>query len=158
MNKNLNSLQILVIIILFLKIGLFKCIPLNSIDASWNNEYQIEAYKILAGETLRLECPQSNPTWFYRNPETNIEDLIVTRHGIINVEYKHKITSHATLKHKIIFINKVNVEDDGIYSCLYTKNMLTSNDNADDGMTSLQQRFTFNVTVYSKYSITCKIF
>ena len=27
---------------------------------------KFEPYKAMAGETVRLECPQPNPTWFFR--------------------------------------------------------------------------------------------
>ena len=109
---------------------------------------QIETIKILAGETLSMECPKTSPTWFYRSSEKNNEDLIVTRHGVVNVEYKQKITSHSILKHKIIFINKISPFDDGIYSCLYAKSL----QNEGEDVAIMQERHMFNVSVYSKFA------
>jgi hypothetical protein len=102
---------------------------------------QYEAYKALAGETVRLECPEPNPTWFFRRANlansrnaahdyydetaraqkegNGAEDLIVTRHGVINADYKYKIMCHVTLKHKVIVVNNVDFEDEGLYTCLY---------------------------------------
>jgi hypothetical protein len=106
-------------------------------------------YKVLVGETLSLECSQNSPTWFFRSLETNIEELIVTRHGIVNVEFKNKITSHPILRHKILFINKINFNDDGLYSCLYTK--ILQNSLTNEIVPVLQDRQIFNVSVYSKF-------
>jgi hypothetical protein len=142
---------------------------------------QYESYKALVGETVRLECPQPNPTWFYRkfnnNPadllNTNnneAEDLIVTRHGIINADYKYKIMCHLTLKHKVIIINNIDFDEEGLYTCLYTmptgsgsndgkppslssyySNNAESNFYSNDGTGNpVQYRYVFNVTVYSK--------
>lgn len=127
---------------------------------------RFEPYKALAGETIRLECPQPNPTWFFRRQKSgdternfNIggpgEDLIVTRHGIVNADYKYKIMCHMTLKHKVIIINNVGFDEEGLYTCLYTQpesvyyngnaGLMASNDNS-----VRQYRYVFNVTVYSK--------
>ena len=122
-----------------------------------------EAYKALAGETVRLECPQPNPTWFFRrlnkdnSNSNNVEDLIVTRHGIINADYKYKIMCHVTLKHQVIIINNIDFDEEGLYTCLYTQpnlepafksgQVMHSNDKSP-----IQYRYVFNVTVYSKLS------
>lgn len=115
-----------------------------------------ELYKALAGETVRLECPQANPTWFFRKATSPIgqqEDLIVTRHGIINVDYKYKIVVHMNLKHKVIIINSVEYDDEGLYTCLYT--MPTSGPVLDEELgqmaNSVQYRHVFNVSIYSMY-------
>lgn len=116
-------------------------------------EASVESIKVLIGDQLRIECPQMNPTWFYRRVSRKNEDLVVTRHGVINVEYKQKITTHPLLKHKIIFINKIDADDDGVYSCLYTKSMQNSFNNYGDEsmMPIIQERYSFNVSVYSKF-------
>jgi hypothetical protein len=145
---------------------------------------QYESYKALVGETVRLECPQPNPTWFYRhvsnsadqssNSNDGAEDLIVTRHGIINADYKYKIMCHLTLKHKVIIINNIDFEEEGLYTCLYTMptqntdlsykppslSTYYSNSGANSGdagffsndgtSNPVQYRYVFNVTVYSK--------
>lgn len=129
---------------------------------------QYELYKALIGETVRLECPQPNPTWFFRRSSSssssgsigsgisspsssnnNLEDLIVTRHGVINADYKYKIMCHMTLKHKVIIVNNVEFEDEGLYTCLYT---LPASLDADGtgSSSSVQYRYVFNVTVYSE--------
>ena len=144
---------------------------------------QYESYKALVGETVRLECPQPNPTWFYRkfnnnpadllnnNNNNEAEDLIVTRHGIINADYKYKIMCHLTLKHKVIIINNIDFDEEGLYTCLYTmptsvassdgkppslssyySNNGDSNFYSNDGTGNpVQYRYVFNVTVYSKF-------
>lgn len=132
-----------------------------------------ETYKALVGETVRLECPQPNPTWFFRrtsnsdngnmNNNNNKEDLIVTRHGIINADYKYKIMCHISLKHKVIIINNIDFEEEGLYTCLYTmpieqSKSITSlantnymvEDELSDVLNTVQYRHVFNVTVYSK--------
>jgi hypothetical protein len=109
-----------------------------------------ETVKVLLGDTLSIECPQVNATWFYRSLKNKNEDLIVTRHGIVNAEYKRKITMHPILKHKIIFISKVEADDDGVYSCLYTKSMQNSFNDYDDIVPIIQERRSFNITVYSE--------
>ncbi len=131
---------------------------------------QFEPYKALAGETIRLECPQPNPTWFFRRPkhgehEKNFniggpgEDLIVTRHGIINADYKYKIMCHITLKHKVIIINNVGFDEEGLYTCLYTQpdnaflNSANSGLMASNDISMRQYRYVYNVTVYSKLSL-----
>ena len=137
---------------------------------------KFEAYKALAGETIRLECPQPNPTWFFRRLKGGDsataaadlgggagEDLIVTRHGIINADYKYKIMCHITLKHKVIIINNIDFDEEGLYTCLYTQppssdqfyannneGLLKTNELATNN--NLQYRYVFNVTVYSKLS------
>lgn len=89
------------------------------------------------------------------------EDIIVTRHGIINADYKYKIMCHMTLKHKVIIINNIEFDEEGVYTCLYTlpnnnndlvsNNMITSsNDNTNFNSNLMQYRHVFNVTVYSK--------
>lgn len=111
-----------------------------------------ENFKALKGETVRLECPQPDPTWFFRSSDREIEDLIVTRHGIINVDYKYKITCHPVLKHQTISINKVDIEDEGIYSCLYTSTAPSKSSNENDGeIIAVQHRLNFNVSVYSNF-------
>ena len=141
---------------------------------------QHESYKALAGETVRLECPQPNPTWFFRRTSRDtsgddgsvgsVEDLIVTRHGIINADYKYKIMCHVTLKHKVIVINSIDFEDEGLYTCLYTMpveanraalgksfaslnseltSLLISGGSGGDS-NPIQYRHVFNVSVYSK--------
>lgn len=122
---------------------------------------QFENYKAIVGETVRLECPQPNPTWFFRRmnseePNANtVEDLIVTRHGIINGDYKYKIMCHMTLKHKVIIINNIDFEEEGLYTCLYTlPNEVSSNSilTSDSAINQpIQYRYVFNVTVYSKF-------
>jgi hypothetical protein len=153
---------------------------------------QYESYKALAGETVRLECPQPNPTWFFRRALTSsqdkagagefedanknkegAEDLIVTRHGVINADYKYKIMCHVTLKHKVIVINNVDFEDEGLYTCLYTLSTPDASESEGkhgvapsllspyaaynnehvlnpDG-SPVQYRYVFNVSVYSTY-------
>lgn len=116
---------------------------------------QHESYKALIGETVRLECPQSNPTWFFRkfsesSTVDNIDDIIVTRYGIINSEYKYKIMCHMTLKHKVILINNIDFDEEGLYTCLYT----LPPDSISRTLThqlknQIQFRYVFNVTVYS---------
>ena len=137
----------------------------NNNNVAPNPTIKHEAYKALAGETVRLECPQPNPTWFFRrlnrdnsNPN-NLEDLIVTRHGIINADYKYKIMCHVTLKHQVIIINNIDFEEEGLYTCLYTqpvnaeagfhpvKSLTDKNNNSP-----VQYRYVFNVSVYSKLS------
>ncbi len=91
------------------------------------------------------------------------EDIIVTRHGIINADYKYKIMCHMTLKHKVIIINNIEFDEEGVYTCLYTlpnndliasNNLLTSsNDNPNFNANSMQYRHVFNVTVYSKFLV-----
>ena len=86
---------------------------------------QFENFKASFGETIRLECPQPNPTWFFRRtsnddsnrgfgsfPDTNSQDLpseeiIVTRHGVVTAAHKYKIMCHPTHKHKIIIISDI---------------------------------------------------
>lgn len=126
---------------------------------------------------VRLECPQPNPTWFYRRlnqdqtlnkqPADNskidgTEDLIVTRHGIINADYKYKIMCHMSLKHKVIIINNIEFEDEGLYTCLYTlpTDILASsfygkNNDMENNFNGnlIQYRHVFNVTVYSNIKI-----
>jgi hypothetical protein len=139
-----------------------------------------ETYKALVGETVRLECPQPNPTWFFRrtsntenlktNNNNNKEDLIVTRHGIINADYKYKIMCHISLKHKVIIINNIDFEEEGLYTCLYTMPIEQSKsiaslantnymveDELTDVLNTVQYRHVFNVTVYSKIC-SCNIF
>ena len=137
-----------------------------------------ETYKALVGETVRLECPQPNPTWFFRrtassdnaNINNNKEDLIVTRHGIINADYKYKIMCHISLKHKVIIINNIDFEEEGLYTCLYTMpieqtksiaSLANTNymveDELSDVLNTVQYRHVFNVTVYSK-NYLCNIF
>lgn len=122
-----------------------------------------------------MECPQPNPTWFFRRVNNNnllnrlttdtskgSEDLIVTRHGIINADYKYKIMCHMTLKHKVIIVNNIDFDEEGLYTCLYTlpsetqsnsfypkTNDLISSDNFNANL--MQYRHVFNVTVYSKF-------
>lgn len=115
---------------------------------------QFELYKAIQGETLRLECPQPNSTWFFRKASNSLEDLIVTRHGIINVDYKYKIMCHVNLKHKVIIVNNVEFDDEGLYTCLYS--LPASNPNIDDEYShmtssSVQHQHVFNVTVYCIY-------
>lgn len=146
---------------------------------------QYETYKALAGETVRLECPQPNPTWFFRRANSDgslnsgTEDLIVTRHGIINADYKYKIMCHMTLKHKVIIINNIDFDEEGLYTCLYTQplevvpksniqtlssssyysnnnneiNEPSVNQGFDSNPNPIQYRYVFNVTVYSKLFI-----
>ena len=131
---------------------------------------QYESYNALLGDSIRLKCPQANPTWFFRRSATEFdvlpssaprEDLIVTRHGIINADYKHKILCHITYKHQIIIINKVGFDEEGLYTCLYTqapphvpeKSYYATNEvtETETSATNLiQYRYVFNVTVYSK--------
>jgi len=112
-----------------------------------------ENYKALKGETVRLECPQPDPTWFFRSSDREIEDLIVTRHGIINVDYKYKITCHPVVKHQTISINKIDIEDEGIYSCLYTSTNSPKPSSENDGeIIAVQHRLNFNVSVYTLIS------
>ena len=118
-----------------------------------SSRIQYESYKALYGETVRLECPQPNPTWFFRRHDENgiesVEDLIVTRHGIINADYKYKIMCHVTLKHKVMVINSIEFEDEGLYTCLYTMPS-SSGDSFIDNSQPAQYRYVFNVTVFSK--------
>ena len=114
---------------------------------------QFEVYKALIGETVRLECPQPNPTWFFRKASSsaaNQEDLIVTRHGVINVDYKYKIMCHMSLKHKVIIVNNVEFEDEGLYTCLYTLPTAADDEYNQIATSSVQYRHVFNVTVYSE--------
>lgn len=111
-----------------------------------------EAYKALSGETVRLECPQPNPTWFYRRLNNNVEDLIVTRHGIINADYKYKIMCHVTLKHQVIIINSIDFDEEGLYTCLYTDSSESSALSNDEMQSPKQYRHVFNVTVYTLIS------
>jgi hypothetical protein len=127
--------------------------------ASPSSRIHYEHFKALVGETVRLECPQPNPTWFFRranrdspivNDGSGTEDLIVTRHGIINADYKYKIMCHVTLKHKVIVVNNIEFEDEGLYTCLYT----IPNEKGSEYLENsnpVQYRFVFNVTVYSKH-------
>ena len=137
-----------IIYLLFLLFSTFY----NCCESTNQKIYVIfESVKVLIGDTLSIECPQSNATWFYRSVKNKNEDLIVTRHGIVNAEYKRKITMHPILKHKIIFISKVEADDDGVYSCLYTKSMQNNfNDYDDEIIPIIQERRSFNVSVYSK--------
>ena len=152
-----------------------------------NQNIRHETYKALLGETVRLECPQPNPTWFFRkrnsedNKDSNVEDLIVTRHGIINADYKYKIMCHVTLKHQVIIINNIDFDEEGLYTCLYTlpslvgaespfiSNSFDMNNRNDDAYEEksessssssmpTQYRYVFNVTVYSKYNLFQFIF
>jgi len=159
-------------------------------NAAANQNIRHETYKALLGETVRLECPQPNPTWFFRrsrhqkqngdssttNNNDNVEDLIVTRHGIINADYKYKIMCHVTLKHQVIIINNIDFDEEGLYTCLYTQSPPPSsllansfinlsdgdNENNDQDYNGesrssnsmpAQYRYVFNVTVYSKRDI-----
>ena len=150
--------------------------PLLSIGEPQQPRIKFEAYKALAGETIRLECPQPNPTWFFRRLKGGDstaaavdvgggvgEDLIVTRHGIINADYKYKIMCHITLKHKVIIINNIDFDEEGLYTCLYTQPQSSDQfyANNNDGLlktnelvtnNNLQYRYVFNVTVYSKFN------
>jgi hypothetical protein len=134
---------------------------------------KFEPYKAMAGETVRLECPQPNPTWFFRQKKSgeseknfNIggpgEDIIVTRHGIINADYKYKIMCHMTLEHKVIIINNVGFDEEGLYTCLYSMpentyygdgnngfGMNFNGNNVNGRQKMIQHRYVFNVTVYS---------
>ncbi|CAF0732571.1 unnamed protein product [Brachionus calyciflorus] len=121
---------------------------------------QFELYKALLGETVRLECPQPNPTWFFRHissddtsTNNNVENIIVTRHGIINSDYKYKIMCHMTLKHKVIIINNIDFDEEGLYTCLYTipsdQSSKVGQLNADSTTNPIQFRYVFNVTVYT---------
>ena len=71
-----------------------------------------------------------------------------------------------TLKHKVIIVNNVDFEDEGLYTCLYTlpsdimsnsffsKNSdISTNENGFSNYNGnlLQYRHVFNVTVYSKF-------
>lgn len=143
----------------------------NNNNNNLNQNIRHETYKALLGETVRLECPQPNPTWFFRkrnsddNKDSDVEDLIVTRHGIINADYKYKIMCHVTLKHQVIIINNIDFEEEGLYTCLYTLPSLNAadspfisnrNEDGDDDEKSsssmpTQYRYVFNVTVYSKF-------
>jgi hypothetical protein len=141
----------------------------------------IESHKALLGETIRLECPQPNPTWFFRRVSLDssgsnskyfsgassssanknaAEDIIVTRHGIINADYKYKIMCHMTLKHKVIIVSNIDMDDEGLYTCLYTMPVGSVDGGeagvqADGSVNNLAQyRYVFNVTVYST-SIFC---
>lgn len=143
--------------------GLFSGLQSSSQSSSSSqSRIQFELYKALVGETVRLECPQPNPTWFFRkasSPASNQEDLIVTRHGVVNVDYKYKIMSHLSPKHKVIIINNVEFDDEGLYTCLYTLplagSMLGTDPDSDFMMgsapiaSSVQYRHVFNVSVYS---------
>lgn len=132
---------------------------------------KVENYKAMVGETVRFECPQPNPTWFFRrvnNDDANrakngvaaaVEELIVTRFGVINAEYKYKIMCHSTLKHKVIIINNVEFDDEGLYTCLYTQQpqnadvvmSAASEAGGGGGANNMAQfRYVFNLTVYSK--------
>jgi hypothetical protein len=162
----------------------------NSQSNTANQNIRHETYKALLGETVRLECPQPNPTWFFRRSRhqkqngdstssttnnknnDNVEDLIVTRHGIINADYKYKIMCHVTLKHQVIIINNIDFDEEGLYTCLYTQSPPPSsllsnsftladgdNENNDQDYNGesrssnsmpTQYRYVFNVTVYSK--------
>lgn len=119
---------------------------------------QHELYKALIGETVRLECPQPNATWFFRkfnsepSSNDNLDDIIVTRHGIINSDYKYKIMCHMTLKHKVILINNIDFNEEGLYTCLYTlppDSVSKTNSFIHQVKDSIQFRYVFNVTVYS---------
>lgn len=142
-----------------------------------NSRIHYESYKALLGETVRLECPQMNPTWFFRRVNSqqasadghltaasgasdsqtgysNQEDLIVTRHGVINADYKYKIMCHMSLKHKVIIVNNIEFDDEGLYTCLYTQPIssdLAGSDSINADTNPVQFRYVFNVTVYSKY-------
>lgn len=119
-----------------------------------------EIYKALLGETVRLECPQPNPTWFFRksasSTSSTAEDLIVTRHGVINVDYKYKIMCHVSLKHKVIIVNNVEFDDEGLYTCLYSLPVanVDGDEYAHAQASSVQYRHVFNVTVYSMFSLS----
>ena len=132
-----------------------------------SSRIKVENYKAMVGETVRFECPQPNPTWFFRrvnNDDANrskngvastVEELIVTRYGIINAEYKYKIMCHSTLKHKVIIINNVEFDDEGLYTCLYTQpqnggDVVVSASEAAGSNNMAQFRYVFNLTVYSK--------
>jgi hypothetical protein len=155
------KINVLIVFLLFYFICTYSGVV--GAGSSKLNVQNSESIKIQTGEKLVLECPQSNPTWFYQSRDIDTEDLIVTRHGVVNVDYKHKLTcSNSIAKHKIISINKVDIEDEGIYTCLYT--ISSSDDSVDnvDGYEeenidlkesyAIQQRYIFNVTVYSKLS------
>ena len=132
-----------------------------------NPNIRYETYKALLGETVRLECPQPNPTWFFRRLNSDnsksSEDLIVTRHGIINADYKYKIMCHVTLKHQVIIINNIDFDEEGLYTCLYTQPLVEAPfqskglGDISGGQNSgpAQYRYVFNVTVYSKFFSVC---
>jgi hypothetical protein len=147
----------------------------NEDQAEMSSQHiKIEPKRIRLGETMRLECPQANPTWFFRPTQDKAnnnnnnngkvrEDLIVTRHGIINADYKFKILCHMTLKHQVIIINNVEFNEEGLYTCLYTKQpqqspstaAVSNGDafysNENENIANLvQYRHVFNVTVFSK--------
>jgi len=73
-----------------------------------------------------------------------------------------------TLKHKVIIVNNVDFEDEGLYTCLYTlpsdmiqnsffskNNDVSANENTFSNFNGnlLQYRHVFNVTVYSKINL-----
>ena len=133
---------------------------------------KVENYKAMVGETVRFECPQPSPTWFFRrvnNDDANrakngvastVEELIVTRFGVINAEYKYKIMCHSTLKHQVIIINNVEFDDEGLYTCLYTQpqNSDAVMSASEAGSNNMAQfRYVFNLTVYSESTLLCKL-
>ena len=134
---------------------------------------------VLLGESVHLECPQSNPIWLFRRHKqpTDMpigtssasdvaEDLIVTRHGVIIANYKHKIKCHFKHKHRVILLTDATFNDEGLYTCLYLQaidslashspsSLTRRNDSnshfiAPQNDRQLQIRYTFNVTVFSK--------
>lgn len=125
--------MLLVILIVFL----------ININYSINGEF----IKALVGENVQLECPSGeDATWFFRSIDKENEDLIVTRHGIITAPYKKKLTCLTNINHKTIIVNKIQINDEGTYTCLYSINT----DNWDvDAVSVQQQRYKFNVSVYT---------
>lgn len=150
MSVNINAI---ILFFFILNVNTSNEQPLKIQTSNLKPKIEYELYKALVGETVRLECPQSNPTWFFRkfsdsSSINNVEDIIVTRHGIINSDYKYKIMCHMTLKHKVILINNIDFGEEGLYTCLYT--LPSESISKTDQSTNLVQfRYVFNVTVYS---------
>jgi hypothetical protein len=136
----------------------FLCLATTAV-VRCKNAIQVDTLKVLLGDRLSFDCPQPNPTWFFRSRETDREDIIVTRYGVINVDYKNRISCSGSglVSHKTITLNKADFDNDGIYTCLYT---ISTNNNDYDSTVSnqdqqqqvlmIQQRHAFNVSVYSE--------
>ncbi|RNA23809.1 hypothetical protein BpHYR1_036191 [Brachionus plicatilis] len=154
------TINTIILFVLFSNVNAHSQRSVNTQSSNLQPKIQYELYKALVGETVRLECPQPNPTWFFRrfsdsSSSNNVEDIIVTRHGIINSDYKYKIMCHMTLKHKVILINNIDFGEEGLYTCLYTlpPNTNSKTNSLDDMLTNpVQFRYVFNVTVYTLLS------
>jgi hypothetical protein len=113
---------------------------------------RFESSKVLVGGRISLECPQSDPTWFFRGRDSDRENIVVTRYGVVNVDYKNRIFCDSVLNHKLIMVNKADFDDEGTYTCLYTISSENESENSRDveQVFTLQQRHAFNVSVYSE--------